>query len=257
MFEIKKDIVIYKSAIHEEWQNAIAKLTSEGDFYLVKHRVVLLKGSDVRLSLAPIIPGILSKAASDTAVLRTKRMYYASDILKIMIDNPELSGGTLEQETIITLKISKWDVSHRMQTLLPVTRMTNILRDIHSSAMSRGFRSAAMARQRTVCLAYALFGLEFRSGESNKFIRKTMKNVLIGDFGIREVSHATSLFWIVNAIHESRPHLADTVNAIDYLLATHGRPIVRPVPTSSFLRSICQDVKSSPLYRPEKITIIA
>lgn len=247
MFEINKSIPIYKSEVHAEWLKVISKLKSKNDHYLVKFSVEMETTRELRLVLTPVLPG-LSQSAQAALVIPVLKLYYASELLKFMVEYPKISGKTIKEGLELIVRIPKKDIMDKMARLSPEVHMERILGDIFTVC---GRCRDHLTKQHAILIAYALFGIDFGSGPSVDRVDTVLRGLHRRDFGIKDVRHASDLLFIILGLHRKEFNLteAETINEIDALLAAHGRPVVRPEPTSHYLRHVCLGVKSSVLYR--------
>lgn len=105
-----------------------------------------------------------------------------------------------------------------------------------------------------VVLLYGLFGINLNLTASRDVLDSTLSAIQVTDFGIRDVDIAQKFLRGIENLRQGTPlpSHSDTINTIDDLLVAHGRPVVRPTPSSIFLRGVLLKVKSSPFFRENK-----
>lgn len=253
MFVIQRDLTIYKSSVHAEWLKAVATLKVENGSYLVKYTARLDTGSELKLKLDPVICGLSEKALA-AGVISAIRLYYASDLLKFMIEHPSVSGKTLKEGCEIVIKIRKADADERIIHLSPEVHMRRVFKEIILHCNS--FRNGKYHRRHMVVLLYGLFGINLNLTASRDVLDSTLSAIQVTDFGIRDVDVAETFLRGIKNLRQGTPlpSHSDTINTIDDLLVLHGRPVVRPTPSSIFLREVLLKVKSSPFFQENKST---
>ena len=254
MFDIKRDLAIYKSSVHSEWETAISKLKTENGAYLVKFRIKLdLVASVFKLKFVPVMLG-LSEASLAAKIITIVEPYYASELLRFMTANPKVSGETLAEGGEFVFKISKTDVDDKMLAIAPATHMKRVFQAIINECLNHNANSAG--KRNKIFLMHALFGLDVKLNTTNLEIKTILRGVLFTDFGFRDVQHIEALLTLVQPFKRGAIALLkhDLMNQIDELLALHGRPVVRPTPSSIYMRKILRNVKTSPIF--EKFEVI-
>ena len=271
MNDQKTDVRIYTFAPHAEWQTAIANLAMEGDSYIVPYKISLQdritqSNGDTRpLKVLVTIDLPLSVEARDFVVLPSGdesyfptcgEIYYADEFLRLMWANPEISIQTLTQGLQISRLVSKQDVSAQIAKLSPDIIMPQTLTNIRHLCVNMRPCEGKAGKLRRSVLLHALYGVNITQQTTKKTVSEAVSeavsDVQTVDFGFRDVAHADLLLRIISdpktRAAVTPMEFAERINEMDELLAEFGRPVVRSVPASVWLRKVCMHVKTSPLY---------
>ena len=258
MFDLKKELRIYTYAPHAEWQTALAGLAMEGDSYVVPYKMCLQdkpansNGTQRLFKVLVTVDLPLSVEARELAVLPSNQeLYYASELLRLMQEHPEITIHTLNKGMKIIRRLSKKDASEQIARLSPERMMQTILHEIRAHVQPRR-RDVKTGKLRRSVLLHALYGINITQQTTKKTVSEAASNVQTVDFGFRDVAHARSLLALIadpkTRVAVTPMEFAERINEMDELLAKFGRPVVRSVPASVWLRKVCRHVKTSPLY---------
>lgn len=247
MFDIKRDLRILTSSVHAEWKEAIAKLKVEEDNaaglardYLVPYSVRLDASSFPRLIFIPMIDG-LSEEGLAAKILPSPAPYYASDLFRFLISNPTLSAKILQEGCEVTVRISKEVVAQNMAFLAPEAHMRRVFQSVCNTLVHTRFRPEMADRKDRSLFLHVLFGLDVKPNASENIVNAIVRDLPFTDFGFRDVKHAERFLGLIS--DRATVDASDLIHRIDEFLAEHGRPIVRPAPSSKFLRKMMTTVK--------------
>lgn len=236
MFDIKRDLHIYRYEVYEEWKRVISELKTDGQNYIVPYRLRLAKN----LSLATLAdPGAyfapphdpqperpasgslgealmtqaeayrslplatltlnlkLSTEARDVDLLTfNSDIYFAYQMRDLMEANPGISVNARTREARVIQLMPIVSVDDWLRGLSPESVMRDTIDSIKTHCRYQ-LHGGRMWKLRTQVLLYALYGMYIPLQITKEARSLVLDNIQTGDFGFRDVRHMIRLEAIV------------------------------------------------------------